>query len=220
MKSTAIIITTIILIQLSGNAQNCGIKIHGLNQESNVAYLGVHNSIDFESHFYMIIDKEFQTTNGVIFSDAYGYKYKPSFIGKSMIKLFQIVDSIKILIDSCEIDVKYLPFTLEIGRHTTYFDDTIEMKKAELLENYFAVLSTNTNLSAMAKIVEFELVVVRNSEVIFKSNYFNYSKSVDLELKNDLQGIRPDDKVHINELKYSYGLGYECRHRNIIIEVK
>ncbi|MFK7950159.1 MAG: hypothetical protein AB8G11_21385 [Saprospiraceae bacterium] len=66
-----------------------------------------------------------------------------------------------------------MPFTLEIGTYTTYFDDTIEMKKSELLENYFRVHSANTNLSASAKILEFELVVERDNEVIFISKYYN-----------------------------------------------
>ena len=219
MKTTAITVIIITLIQLNGNAQSCGFRIHGFNQDGNIAYLGVHNYIDFEGSFDTTTSIEFQTTNGIIFPDKYGYKFKPSFIGKSIIKLFKIVDENKSLIDSCEVDIKYLPFTLEIGRHTTYFDNTIEMEKSELLKSPLRVHSTNTNLSAMAKILEFEVVIIRNSEVVFKSEYFDYNRSVNLKLKNDLQQIQPNDKVYINELKYFYGQ-YECEHRDIVIDVK
>jgi hypothetical protein len=220
MKTISITIIITILIQLNGNAQNCSLRIHGFNQDSNTAYLGVHNYIQFAKNFDTTTSIEFQTTNGNIFYDEYGYKYKPLFIGKSIIKLFKIVNENKLLIDSCEVDIKCMPFTLEIGRHSTYFNDTIDMEKFELIESLLVVYSTNTDLSAMAEISEFELVILRNSDIIFKSKYFDYDRSTNLKLKNDLQKIKSNDKVHINGLKYSYNYVYECEHRNIVIEVK
>lgn len=220
MKDIMLIIIIVLIMQLDGVSQDCNFRIHGFNQESKVAYLGVRNLIEFDEGIDAVAGLELETTNGTIFFDEFTCSYAPLFLGEAYIEIHQNLNNRKELIGTCVIEVQCLPFTLEIGSNTTYLKDTIVIEKAEFLKNSFAVLSTNTNLSGVAKILEFELVVERENQMILQSKYHNYDEGVDSKLKKDLQIILSNDKIHIKHLRYKYGGEYECEHRNILLLVE
>ncbi|MEL6655319.1 MAG: hypothetical protein AAFN93_20560 [Bacteroidota bacterium] len=215
------LITSVLFLAIAENiySQGCTIKLSGFNQETEIAYLGVTNRINFDPllEFSQVIDC--QVENGEVFIDEFGYQYRPSYIGNTTIKIFKQVDGIMSLVDSCKIQIDYLPFTLYLGYRPLKPSDKIEVNKTQLLSQTFSLESTNTNLSAFARILEFAVRVERNNQTIFQSNYGLYNKQTDRGLKHDLSMLEKDDIVYITQLKYSYIDDHIIDYTSICIKV-
>jgi len=198
-----------------GLSQDCKLKLSGFNQESDVAYLGVNNFIEVESESLQL-----QTNNGDILIDNNRVIYRPNSIGQAIIiSNPKITTEIVARTDTCEVIVKYLPFTFELGHLTTFFKNKIEIEKEDLLNAKFYMRSTNTNLSAHAKILGFNIIIWRNNYKIIEKTYVDYNKENRNNILNLFESLELNDIIVVDKLKYMYLDEHIIEHKQIIIVV-
>jgi len=216
IKDTLLVLFFIVLTTTSGISQDCKLKLGGFNQDSNVAYIGVSNSIKSEAGLL-----ELRTNNGKIIIENERYFYRPNLIGQAeIVSISKNIEGIVPKADTCEITIKYLPFTFEIGYKTTFFKSTIQVEKKSLIKEIFYVRSTNTNLNANAKILGFDLLIKRKGNKIIEKTYSDYEKPNRSEISNLFESLELNDIVVIDKLKYTYLQDVVIEHKQIRIVVK
>ena len=190
----------IILVLNYSFSQNCELELTGFNQKSNVAYLGVDNFVKMKSDSLKL-----ETNNGEIFFDRNRFQYRPKTLGKAIIYSTSTRNMTKkSKVDSCEVTVKYLPFTFEFGYTTTFHKSTIQIKKKHLLSDCFYMRSTNTNLSAQAIILGFTIKIERNKSNIIERTFNDYDKETRNTISRLFESLKKDDIIIIDKLKYMY----------------